>query len=185
MVRTPIERMLGAPRSRSAHPRYGLGGAWRLHAPAPPGGALDHGFARIRCDDCAHEYLLAFSCKCRYFCPSGHAKRLAIWTQWLDTTLLAPVPHRQVVLTIPKRLRAYCVYRRRLLRVFARVAARTMTAAIRSLTGEHDLTVGIVACLQTHVPGPTGIRTGTSSSPTTASGPTGPWCRGPHTTRRA
>ena len=67
-------------------------------------GLLDHGFARIRCDDCAHEYLLAFSCKCRYFCPSCHAKRLAIWTQWLDTTLLAPVPHRQVVLTIPKRL---------------------------------------------------------------------------------
>jgi hypothetical protein len=57
---------------------------------------LDHGFARIRCDACAHEYLLAFSCKCRYFCPSCHAKRLAIWTQWLDTTLLAPVPHRPV-----------------------------------------------------------------------------------------
>jgi hypothetical protein len=52
-------------------------------------GVLDHGFARIRCDACAHEYLLAFSCKCRYFCPSCHAKRLAIWTQWLDTTLLA------------------------------------------------------------------------------------------------
>ena len=28
-------------------------------------------------------------------------KRLAIWTQWQDTTVLAPVPHRQVVLTIP------------------------------------------------------------------------------------
>ena len=63
----------------------------------------DDRFARIRCDDCAHEYLLAFSCKCRYFCPNCHAKGLAMWTQWLDTTLLAPVPHRQVVLTIPKR----------------------------------------------------------------------------------
>ena len=113
-------------------------------------GVLDHGFARIRCDDCAHEYLLAFSCKCRYFCPSCHAKRLAIWTQWLDTTLLAPVPHRQVVLTIPKRLRAYCLYRRRLLGEIARVAARTVTAAIRTLTGERDLAVGVVACLQTH-----------------------------------
>jgi hypothetical protein len=75
-------------------------------------GVLDHGFARIRCDDCAHEYLLAFSCKCRCFCPSCHAKRLAIWTHRPDTTLLAPVPHQQVVLTIPKRLRAYCLYRR-------------------------------------------------------------------------
>ncbi len=113
-------------------------------------GVLDHGFARIRCDACTHEDLPAFSCKCRYFCPTCHAKRLAIWTQWLDTTLLAPVPHRQVVLTIPKRLRAYCLYRRRLLGEIARVAARTVTAAIRTLTGERDLAVGIVACLQTH-----------------------------------
>ena len=113
-------------------------------------GVLEHGFARIRCDACTHEYLLAFSCKCRYFCPSCHAKRLAHWTQWLDTTLLAPVPHRQAVLTIPKRLRAYCLYRRRLLGEIARVAARTVTAAIRTLTGERDLVVGIVACLQTH-----------------------------------
>ena len=52
-------------------------------------GILEHGFARIRCDACAHEYLLAFSCKGRYVCPSCHAKRLAIWAQWLDTTLLA------------------------------------------------------------------------------------------------
>ena len=113
-------------------------------------GILAHGFARIRCDACAHEYLLAFSCKGRYFCPSCHAKRLAIWAQWLDTALLAPVAHRQVVLTIPKRLRAYCLYRRRLLGEIARVAARTVTAAIRTLTGEQDLAVGIVACLQTH-----------------------------------
>jgi len=77
-------------------------------------------------------------------------KRLAIWTPWLDTTLLAPVPHRQVVRTIPTRLRACCLYRRRLLGEIARVAARTVTAAIRALTGERDLAVGIVACLQTH-----------------------------------
>jgi len=55
-----------------------------------------------------------------------------------------------VVLTIPKRLRAYCFYRRRLLGEIARVAARPVTAAMRTLTGERELTVGIVACLQTH-----------------------------------
>ena len=34
------------------------------------GGSLgkDHGFARILCPDCSREYLLAFSCKTRYFC---------------------------------------------------------------------------------------------------------------------
>jgi len=99
---------------------------------------------------CAHEYLLAFSCKGRYFCPSCHAKRLARWTLWLDETLLAPVPHRQVVLTIPKRLRPYCLYRRALLGDLARLAARIVTAGVRATTGEPDLRVGIIACLQTH-----------------------------------
>ena len=37
-----------------------------------------------------------------------------------------------------------------LLGEIARIAARTVTAAIRTLTGERDLVVGIVACLQTH-----------------------------------
>ena len=60
------------------------------------------------------------------------------------------MPHRQVVLAIPKRLRANCLYRRRLLGEIARVAAHSLTAAIRTLTGERDLAVGIVACLQTH-----------------------------------
>ncbi len=124
-------------------------------------GILEHGFARIRCDGCTHEYLLAFSCKCRYCCPSCHAKRLALWEQWLDTTLLAPVSHRQVVLTIPKRLRAYCLSRRRLLGDITRVAAQTIRAAVRALTGERDLAIGIVACLQTHGSRANCIRTST------------------------
>ncbi|MFN0181270.1 MAG: transposase, partial [Gemmatimonadales bacterium] len=131
------------------------GGAWRAVIPKVVDqflacGLLELGFARIRCDGCAHEYLLAFSCKARYFCPSCHAKRIAQWSQWLDETLLAPVPHRQVVLTIPKRLRGYCLRRRALLGDLARVAARTVTAAVRATTGEADLSVGIIACLQTH-----------------------------------
>ena len=33
-------------------------------------GDLRQGFARVRCEDCQHEYLLAFSCKTYAFCPS-------------------------------------------------------------------------------------------------------------------
>ncbi|MGI8842565.1 MAG: transposase zinc-binding domain-containing protein [Gemmatimonadaceae bacterium] len=130
-------------------------GAWRAVVPEVADkflacGVLEHGFARVHCDACAHEYLLAFSCKARYFCPSCHAKRLALWTLWLEETLLAPVPHRQVALTIPKRLRTWCLYRRALLGDLARVAARTVTAAVRTLTREPNLAVGVVACIQTH-----------------------------------
>jgi hypothetical protein len=49
---------------------------------------------------------------------------------WMEETLFAPVPHRQVVLTIPKRLRAWCLHRRKLLGDLARVAARTVAAAV-------------------------------------------------------
>ncbi len=35
-------------------------------------GDLHHGFARVYCDQCGHDYLLAYSCKTRYFCPSCH-----------------------------------------------------------------------------------------------------------------
>jgi len=40
-------------------------------------GLFENGFARIRCPDCAEEYLLAFSCKTRELCPSCAAKRSA------------------------------------------------------------------------------------------------------------
>ena len=43
-------------------------------------GVLEHGFARIPCDACTPEYLLAFFCDCRYFCLSCHVKWLALWT---------------------------------------------------------------------------------------------------------
>ena len=42
-------------------------------------------------------------------------KRLAFWGLWLEETLLADVPHRQVVLAVPKRLRPYLLYNRALL----------------------------------------------------------------------
>jgi len=35
-------------------------------------GVLEAGFARVRCDACKAEYLLAFSCKTRYFPWTAH-----------------------------------------------------------------------------------------------------------------
>ena len=40
-------------------------------------GILAHGFARLRCDACAQERLLAFSCKGRGVCPSCTTRRMA------------------------------------------------------------------------------------------------------------
>jgi Transposase zinc-binding domain len=38
---------------------------------------LRHGFVRVRCDSCAEERLVAFSCKTRGFCPSCTSRRMA------------------------------------------------------------------------------------------------------------
>ncbi len=85
------------------------------------------GFARIRCRDCQAEDLLMFSCHTRGFCPSCHAKRLEEWGDWMREELLLDVPHRQVVFTIPRMLRIFFKYNRRLLGELCRCALRSLT----------------------------------------------------------
>ena len=68
-------------------------------------GDAHHGFARVYCPECRHDYLLAFSCKARYFCPSCHQKRVLAYGDWVEQNVLAAVPHRQYVFTVPRMLR--------------------------------------------------------------------------------
>ena len=98
-------------------------------------GDLSQGFARVRCSDCGHEYLLAYSCKGRYFCTSCHTKRAVAFSEWLNETVLRSVPHRQIVLTVPKMLRIYFRYDRRLLGKLCRLASRVITKSFRALAG--------------------------------------------------
>ena len=88
-------------------------------------------------------------CKGRQFCPSCHARRLAAWSLWLDERLLAQVPHRQVVLTIPKRLRPYFLHDRRRLGCLSRVAYRTLREYLRAALGERDVVPGVIVSVQT------------------------------------
>ncbi len=83
-------------------------------------GDLHFGFARVKCEDCGHEYLVPFSCKRRHFCPSCHQKRVVEFGEWLCEQVLKYVPHRQWVFSIPKRLRIYFMFDRRLLTKLSR-----------------------------------------------------------------
>ena len=93
-------------------------------------GDLHKGFARIYCDECGHDYLLAFSCKTRYFCPSCHQKRMLAYGDWVEQEVLLPVPHRQYVFTVPKLLRPHFQQRQRL-GVFCRIVARLLNEAYK------------------------------------------------------
>ncbi len=106
------------------------------------------GFARIRCPCCRAEHLLMFSCKTRGFCPSCHAKRLEEWGEWVRETLLLDVPHRQVVFVIPKMLRVFFKFKRRLLGDLCRCAERTLLFYLEAAAGT-ALEPGIVAVIQT------------------------------------
>ena len=106
------------------------------------------GFARIRCPDCGEERLLYFSCHSRGFCPSCHAKRLEEWGEWMREELLLDVPHRQVVFVIPKMLRIFFKYKRRLLGKLCGAGVQALLKYLQATTGT-ELRPGIVASIQT------------------------------------
>lgn len=68
-------------------------------------GILARGFARARCGQCGHDFLLAFSGKGRGECPSCNARRRVATAAHLADHVLPELPLRQWVLAVPKRLR--------------------------------------------------------------------------------
>jgi hypothetical protein len=89
-------------------------------------GDLKEGFARVRCQDCHEEFFVAFSCRQRSCCPSCDQKRALLLAHRLNNEVFAPVPHRQWVLTIPKRLRIFFRFDRSLLGKLCHVAWETI-----------------------------------------------------------
>jgi hypothetical protein len=98
-------------------------------------GLFENGFARIRCPECAEEYLLAFSCKTRELCPSCAAKRSAATAALLAEEVLAEVAHAQWVLVIPKMLRPHFLHHRELLGGLARAAWERVLELMRAAVG--------------------------------------------------
>jgi len=68
-------------------------------------GILAHGFARVYCAHCHHDFLVAFSCKGRDICPSCATRRMVETGAHLVDNVLPRVPYRQWVLSMPKRVR--------------------------------------------------------------------------------
>ena len=112
-------------------------------------GDLKHGFARVRCPNCREEFFVPYSCRGRCFCPSCHEKRALEKADWVAEHICAEVPHRQFVFTIPKRLRIYFRFERRLLGELCRAAARTVITVYRAASGRPDAVPGMVGAIQT------------------------------------
>lgn len=130
-------------------------------------GDMHNGFARVKCKDCGHtlkgtrEYLLAFSCKRRHFCPSCHAcpsgyqKRVVEFGEWLCCDVLKKIPHRHFVacalqgISIPKILRRYFLYDRKLLTGLSRCAWESLKVFLQQAVPENDPIPGAAIAIQT------------------------------------
>ena len=108
-------------------------------------GLLEHGAARVYCDQCKHSMLVAFSCKKRGVCPSCMAKRAVKFAEHLYAEVLEPVPNRHIIFTIPKRLRSYFRYDRGLNSILFKAA----WSSIVEVLGLKNLTPAAALTLQT------------------------------------
>jgi len=84
-------------------------------------GILCCGFARARCTSCGHGFLVAFSCKGRGVCPSCTGRRMAQTAAHLADRVIPPVPVRQWVISVPKRLRGILADRPAAVTALARI----------------------------------------------------------------
>ena len=112
-------------------------------------GDLSRGFARLHCDHCGRDYLIAFSCKQRYFCPSCHQKKVQQFGEFIRHQVAQKVPHRQIVVTIPKRLRKAFQFDRQLLTSLCQVAWLSLRDVIRIRLGTPAGQPGVVIAIQT------------------------------------
>ena len=108
-------------------------------------GVLAHGAGILKCTTCPHSSLVAFSCKRRGVCPSCAAKRSVMFAEHLYNEILAPVPHRHIVFSLPKRLRLYFRYDRKLISLIFQAAS----SALEKVLGDADQELGFILTAQT------------------------------------
>ncbi len=112
-------------------------------------GDLHAGFTRLQCPDCHHEYLLAFTCKQRGLCAGFHQRRTLVEAAFIADEVTAAVPHRHLVLTVPRLLRGHFAGKPALLGELALAARDAITAWLRERTGCPTGQPGLVMVVQT------------------------------------
>ena len=92
---------------------------------------------------------LAFSCKRGHFCPSCHQKRVVEFGAWLCEEVFKEVPHLHFVFSMPKILRRYFLYDRKLLSDLSRSAWETLKEFLQEAVPENNAVPGVVIAIHT------------------------------------
>ena len=98
-------------------------------------GILANGFARVHCDSCRKDMLVAFSCKGRGICPSCTTRRMQGTAIHLVDHVIPRVPVRQWVLSLPR-------WARFLLARDPALITQTLDLALREIFKSHRLRAG-------------------------------------------
>jgi hypothetical protein len=96
------------------------------------------------------ENALAYSCKCRCFCPACQQKRVLLFAEWLDTHILEQVSHAQYVFTIPKLLRPIFKYHRRDLGLLCKSAWQALREMFQEVASHPSALPGVVITVQSY-----------------------------------
>jgi hypothetical protein len=114
-------------------------------------GVLEQGCLHVRCERCADEMVVGFSCKGRGFCPSCGGRRMSELAAQLVERVIPPVPVRQWVLSLPWTLRYQLAFDAGLcgavLAVFIRVVFGWL-AATAARQGLRSARCGAVTAIQ-------------------------------------
>ncbi len=94
-------------------------------------GILSHGFARLWCDKCRTDYLVAFSCRSKCVCPSCNAKRMVQTAAHLTDYVFPKLPVRQWVLSVPKRIRCFLHNNKKVASDVCKIFLRALTIQLR------------------------------------------------------
>ncbi len=94
-------------------------------------GVFSEGFTRVRCDQCGHDLLIAFSCKSRTVCPSCAGRRMANTAAAIVDRVLPDVPVRQYVLSLPYELRRLAAFQADVLTALGRALVDAVFASYR------------------------------------------------------
>ena len=102
--------------------------------------------ARVRCEECGHDFFVAYSCRCRVVCPSCSTKRSILFGEKVRE-IVKPVPHLHITFTIPKILRAYFRRNRKLLKFLVQSANWTIEKYFTGATEIEGGYTGGIYCI--------------------------------------
>ncbi|MBM3748053.1 MAG: transposase [Acidobacteria bacterium] len=112
-------------------------------------GDIREGYYEYFCQECGTSTKVGFTCKCK-LCLRCFKTAVDGWLNQARKVLFEGVVHRQVVLTVPKRIRPLILAEAKFLKVFMDAGATAVKELIEQWRKKRKIRVGIMAVLQLH-----------------------------------